>query len=202
LLHLKSLNITPPGEFRFRDPDSGFEMKEGTFYELTRTVAIHRRNNNFRPLAEAEIEDAVCQSLSPGAQAEYCAEGARIPTFVPWTDVLNFLKTAGAWLAGGLSTVEPIEAERRAGICAGCPYNRGLSGGCAACSNAVNSLRSEVLHKSTSLDGKLEACAICHCDNKMTVHVPLQTLETVPHDFGIASWCWRNPASSNYTSGK
>lgn len=200
ILHLKSLLISPPGEFRFRDPDSGFEMKEGTFYELVRTVSIHRRNNNFRPLMESEIENAVCQMLSPAAQAEYCMEGARMPTFVPWTDVLNFLKTAGAWLAGGLSTVEPSEAERRAAICAKCPYNRGLSGGCAACNNAVNALRKAVLHKGTSVDDKLQACAICGCDNRTTVHVPIKTLETVSHDFSLASWCWRNPKSSDYIS--
>ncbi len=199
MLHLKSLNITPPGEFRFKDPDSGFEMKEGTFYELTRTVSIHRRNNNFRPLSEAEIEDAVCQRLTPAAQAEYCAEGARIPTFVPWTDVFSFLRTASAWLLSGAKTVPQAEAERRASICAGCPYNRGLSGGCAACSNAVNSLRRELLHKSTSVDAKLEACAICNCDNKTLAHIPIKTLETVPHDFSLASWCWRNKNSAAYS---
>lgn len=198
MLHLKSLNISPPGEFQFKDPDSGFEMKEGTFYELVGTIAVHRRNNKFRPLSEAEIEDAICQRMSPGSQAEYCMEGARLPTFVPWTDVLNFLKTAGVWLAGGLKTVEPVEAERRAGICAGCPYNRSLSGGCVTCVNTVNSFRREIMNKATSVDGKLEACAICHCDNKTIVHIPIRTLETVPHDFGVASWCWRNHNSINY----
>ena len=199
MLHLKSLNISPPGEFRFKDPNSGFEMKEGTFYELVRTVAIHRRNNNFRPLMEAEIEDAVCQGLSPASQAEYCAEGARLPTFVPWTDVLSFLKTSAKWLGGGMTMVPQEEAERRAGLCQNCPYNRALSGGCAVCSNAVNSLRSNILHKSTSQDSKLQSCVICSCDNRTTVHIPIKTLETVPHDFSLAKqWCWRDPGSPNY----
>jgi hypothetical protein len=168
------------------------------FVDLVAKANSHRRNNNYSLMTDAEIEDRICQHLTPASQAEFCAEGARIPASVPWTDVADFLRTAGKWLVGGLKKVPQAEAERRASICATCPYNRGLAGGCAACQKAVNLIREEVLHNSTAYDGNLQACAICHCDNRATVHIPISTLETVPHNFSIASWCWRNPTSANY----
>jgi len=198
MLHLKSLLVTVPGGWTFKDPTSGFVSDANIFIDLVAKVAAHRRNNNYPPLTEAEIEDQICRSLSPASQAEFCEGGARLPATIPWTDVMSFLKTAAAWLGSRMAQVPQAEAERRAAICAQCPFNRGLAGGCAACQTAVNILRSEVLHASTSHDSELQACAICNCDNRATVHIPIATLETVPHDFSVAGWCWRNKNGSNY----
>jgi hypothetical protein len=199
MLHFKTLNVTPPGGWRFTDPNSGLVSEANIFPDLLQKVHQHRRNNNFLPLTESEIEDIVCRSLTPAAQAEFCTDGARIPDAVPWTKVAEFIKTAAAWVAHRDAYVPQEEAERRAAICAGCPYNRGIAGNCAACHATVNALRTAVLKKATRYDDKLKACALCGCDNKLTVHVPLKALETVSHDFSLAQpWCWRDPTSPNY----
>lgn len=198
-MHLKSLTKGPPGGFRYTQPESGHFMKAITFNMLCSKVLRHRQNMRYRIVTEGfqtigqEMEDYICHLLSPDDQVRNCKAGYRSRGSVPWQEVSEFIKTAAKWFVTGRRLVPNEEAERRAAICANCPLNVGMSG-CASCRNEVNEFVHETLHRSTQLDERLQACGVCGCELKSTVHLPIDVLDAGgKHTF--PEWCWRHKSA-------
>lgn len=198
-MHLKTLDRMPPGGWRYIQPETGHAMVGITFRTLLNKVGDHRANMKIvseRNMA-AEVEDAICQALSPEDQVAWCETGMRTLKSISWTEVAAFLKTAAAWVSGGQQLVTPQEAERRATICAGCPLNVGLHG-CGMCRRALQEVREKILNRGTSKDSVLEACGVCGCDNKTQVHVPLEVLKRGRAGLQYPAWCWKvGPAETS-----
>jgi hypothetical protein len=195
-MHLKTLNIGPPGGFTYRQKESGFSMTGITFQALVKKVAQHRTNDNYPMIGEgyltlsAEVEAQICERLSPIDQVALCDNNFRPVTSIHWTQVITFLKTLVAWFTTGFVLVPQEEAERRAAICINCPYNVGLSG-CGGCKTAVSVMRASLLKATTSQDAGLQACGVCGCDNPTQVHVPLEVLRAGKVDLPYPTWCWK-----------
>jgi hypothetical protein len=193
-MYLKTIRTTPPGGWRYVQAESGYAMEANTLYDLAGKVAAHRRNMEY-PMGTdiaKEIEEWICDRIPFKDQAEWCDTTSLTPprTRVHWTMVQSFLQTAGAWLLADRQLVPQEEAERRAAICADCPFNVGMSG-CAVCYATLNGLRGSMMHRSTSQDDKLQACGICGCDNKTQAHIPLNVLaKGVPHTY--PNFCWKS----------
>lgn len=190
-MKLKDPNLSPPGSFRYTQPESNHLMVGITLGTLLQLVSQHRQNMGYQTHGNlrAEIEDAICQSLSPEDQVAHCDIGVASSS-VHWSTVLRFLKTAASWAIGGFQLVPQEEAERRATICATCPLNVALSG-CAVCRTTLDEARELLLKRSTSRDAELRACGICGCDNKAQVHFPLEALKQGTGDLSYPSWCWK-----------
>lgn len=193
-MHLKSLLVEPPGSWYYTQPETGHQMKEVTFGMLVQRIAQHRANMKIETKGDlaAEIEKAICNSLSHENQIAHCEFGITAPRSVHWTAIQQFLTTAAAFVLGPDTLVTQEEAERRAGICSQCPLNVGLHG-CAICRSTLNSLREKLTTRKTAQDDRLLACGVCGCDNRIQVHVPLSALATGSGDLVYPAWCWRNP---------
>jgi hypothetical protein len=174
-----------------------------TFPALVKKVSQHRTNQNYLMVGEGfntlgdEIEAQICARMSPIDQVANCDSALRPVTQIHWTQVITFLQTLVAWFKTGFALVPQEEAERRAAICAKCPYNVGLSG-CGGCKTAVSVMRASLLKASTSQDAGLQACGVCGCDNPTQVHVPLDVLRAGKADLPYpASWCWKAKGGVN-----
>lgn len=200
-MRLRNLLISPPGNWSYTQPETGVRMTAVTFQSLIGKVVQHRQNNKLDVAnVYSEVEAAICASLSPEDQVANCVTGTRERRSVGWAEIVSFSTWLTKWWTGGRQLVEPEEANRRAAICATCPYNVGVTG-CSVCRTSIGVLRNKLMRVTpTTSDNKLLACGICGCDLKTIAHVPLDTLEKSSHDYSKVSWCWRNKQSSNYAA--
>lgn len=81
---LNDLMTGPPGNWKYTQPETGWTGTAITFLDLVRKVSQHRSNMNlpqpkagFESLA-AEVEDAICHSLSEADQKIHCREPNRV----------------------------------------------------------------------------------------------------------------------------
>lgn len=195
-MHLKSLNIAPPGSWRYtcpHCPDPKITSVGVTFGQLMQRVQQHYQNmNHTSSNLMAEVEDGICQSLSPADQVEYCDTGIRQRTSIGWGEIVAFFTWLATWWVGGRELVAQPEAERRAAICAKCPYNVVVSG-CGVCRQSIGVLRNKVMALSaTEQDNNLRTCGVCRCDLRTIVHLPLDTLRHRGTDYSKVPWCWQN----------
>lgn len=198
-MKLNDLSTTPPGMWRFKHIDTGFVSRGTTFNDLVGKVAQYRQNRKEPIVSEGyvrladEVEDEICQALSPEDQIAHCNTKWRQTSGIHWREVARFLHTLAAWLKTGFQMVPQEEAERRAAICAKCPLNVGMSG-CAICRVSLQAGRDALMQRSTTSDDKLHACGVCGCDNKTQVHVPLDILRSGKSKLSYPSWCWKASA--------
>ncbi len=191
-MYLKSVLVSPPGGWHYRQPESGYAMSAINLGTLVRKVAAHRYNMGYPTEGDLaqELEAYTCARLSPEDQQEYCKTGLKLRNRVHYKQVESFLRVVAAEVLAGAPLVSTEEAERRAMICSKCPLNVG-TGGCGICESLLQGLRESVLKKSTSLDSELKACGVCGCDNKTQVHLPLEILaKGVPHNY--PNFCWKS----------
>jgi hypothetical protein len=192
----------PPGGWRFKHIDTGFVSTGVTFQSLVQKVAQYRQNHNQPVVSEGyarlsdEIEADICASLNPADQAAYCDTKFRALSGIHWKEVARFLHTLAAWVKAGFDVAPQEEAERRAAICAVCPLNVGMAG-CGVCRTALKAGRDALMQTRTSQDAKLEACGVCGCDLKTSVHVPINILRTDREFLAYPDWCWKKSGGVN-----
>lgn len=191
-LHLKKLTTSPPGGWRYTQPQSGLTMSSITFFDLLKKVGQHRTNMGYpteTTLVE-EIEDDICNSLSHEEQLRWCKTGVRGSKSIHWSMVSRFLIDLIGWLKTGFEPVAQEEAERRAEICRTCPLNIGMHG-CGSCRNKLDEVRKDLMKLTTTNDVNLKACGVCGCELKTAVHVPLDVLRQGQKDLTFPEWCWQ-----------
>jgi len=69
------------------------------------------------------------------------------------------------------------EANRRAGICVRCGWQRGIVIGCGGNCGALKDFVARIMdtqNLKTPLDERLLSCGICRCFNAIIVHIPLE----------------------------
>ena len=144
-----------------------------------------------------------CDALNPAQREEACApigsntpEVLRQKRLITWSDMKAFFAKSIAW-ATGRDVVTQQEAERRAGICRGCPNNqKAYILGCKECSNIVGKIASGIFSavgdKKTSQDSHLENCAVCACNLRILVHCPEKVLsDHKDPNHVFPSFCWQ-----------
>ncbi len=195
-MKLKDLNVGPPGGWRFTCPYCGEPKITSvgiTFGQLLGRVRIHYTNMN-HPDADLAVvvEAAICASLSHEDQVACCDTGVRNRTSVSFGEIVAFTTWLATWLTTGAKLVPQEEANRRASICATCPYNVSVSG-CAVCRTSIGILRNKLMKVDpTTSNDSLKACGVCGCDLKTITHVPIETLQHRGLDYSKVPWCWQN----------
>jgi hypothetical protein len=195
-MKLRNLSDGPPGGWRFKHLDTGYVSTGVTFQSLVQKVVQYRQNHGVPVVSEGyarlsdEIEADICASMGPRDQVAYCDTKFRPLTGIHWREVARFLHTLAAWVKAGFEKVPQEEAERRASICATCPLNVGLAG-CAVCRTALKAGRDVLMQASTAQDSRLQACGVCGCDLKTSVHVPLSVLLSDREGLVYPDWCWK-----------
>lgn len=180
---LNNPNMTVPGLFRYRVPETGFFLKE--FYawnDLEDAVVKHYRANKLPVPSDLRqlILDQLCATLPQG----WCRDGNQgFVGFVrgllhEFQRVLMGTTTLADWLikAGG-QRVDDAEVNRRGQICQRCVFNQPPIG-CSSCNlAALNKVVERAIGgHSLPIDAQLEACAVCGCSLKVKARLPMEVL--------------------------
>jgi hypothetical protein len=178
-------NLYPKDGFMFIETD-GVKIFGDTWAGVVQRVILYRKRNGYPPGNPPEEVIAQACARTPAI----CAPGNN--------DHASFLKNNASlksrvimWLnaakaASGKQFVEDATSRERAGVCATCPYNKGLPGGCASCKAAVKILREEIIGNRFQ-DGRLNACEVLGEDIPTSVHMEMQAEERGE----LPANCWR-----------
>lgn len=178
---------TPPGGWRYEQPETGYVMTSGSLAGLISKIQEHRKGNAIEAGdPERDVHEFIC-AKSP----ELCMRQTAIieKPGLGLEDVRAFAETVKAIVAkrGEGCYVESEQAEKRAAVCVSCPHNKRLPG-CTPCQGIANLVS---LNRETSRDDSLKQCAVCGCFLSSKVHLTNEViLETQAKDYTFPDWCW------------
>lgn len=202
---LKNRNNFPPGGFRFRQPETGWEPpRHLSFDDTVKQIIKHRLQNPQHKLAtdrvtvETELENyttARLQKIQGGS--EWLLEGAAtpLPKSLPSPNPAGVVAGAKKFAANAVAgaslwakwfpdgrIVHTQVAERRAAVCLECPAH--VRGNLA---QRFNQIIARELHAvfgalkdqqmTTTRDSELAVCDICDCPMRAKVWVPLDLID-------------------------
>lgn len=163
------------GGYTLENSDKGF-VGFGTTFDMLMTNVRNYRKANALPNGlglEEEVECEVCR-LYP---AECIETDARVPVPRPisWQEAVQGTRVMMSHQLAGRPLVPREEAERRAKICADCPWNYQVNFQCSGiCGELQQVVQAIVGSQGTPHDGKLRSCAVCHCYLTASVWVPIE----------------------------
>ena len=138
----------------------------------------------------AQIEDGLCQRLAGSSNCVPCSKARQTLGFgeiVRWVRAMYNFATQSKF-----QLVDQEEAERRAKICAACPYQISTSG-CWGCKGVAGMLPAIAGARKTDYDNQLKACGVCGCFNSISVHLPLDIQQDSHLSF--PDHCWKKSQS-------
>lgn len=197
MARIKHFRIVPPGGWKYVQPETGVRFESFDFDDLVRQVKAHREYKALPvDLIAEDIERQLCAGLGP----EWCAAEPG-EDYRPVRDLTAELTTAMAlslgkavtgFIASGAQFVDKAEAERRAGICRGCPFNKPAK--LCSCS-AVYSLVEALIPKDRKEIG-VSVCMACGCSLQAKVNLPLEVVNASNSpDVVFPQWCWQRPVT-------
>lgn len=152
------------GGYHYKDPNSGMHIYGTTFAMVVNRVVEHRRANGY-PIGlglEDEIEEQLC--LSYPNECSDAPEGIPRKKELTLSDVVAGTRVMMSFERNGSQLVSREEAERRAKICLGCPYNASFIKPCSGiCQELKNIVDWITERQGTQYDSKLYSCNICGC---------------------------------------
>jgi len=193
---VRDTTVSPPGGWRYIQPETGFEFTASTLREVVKRVTAHREANGLAiGDPSADIQDFVCAQLPLGSEdCIHVIEGDyAVKTKFTMDDVKRFIQAAVAAL-GSRGLVDQPEAERRAAICASCPLNTNVKG-CWRCRGLAEWLFKLIGARTTAHGSRLNQCGVCGCAIKAKIWLPLDVAQQVSEGYTFPSWCWLNEQS-------
>lgn len=193
---LRHFSITPPGGWRYVQPETAQRFSADNFRSLCEDVARHRAYKNL-PLATiaTDIERQLCAALD----LEWCRPEPG-ETHRPVRDLtyeltpalaLNAMRAVTQFLKTGGHPVPRETAERRAAICRGCPFNQPAK--FCACSSVYTAVES-LIPRDRRPPG-LDVCTACGCSLAAKVNLPASAIAaSLPADLTLPQWCWQEEA--------
>jgi len=184
---MKSLNpnLHPHSGHFFVEQD-GATLRASTWAGVIKRVVLYRQRAKYPPgkpeeevTAQACARDPVLCREDNGAHA---AEIKRQPLKARVLTWLNNLRSKKA----EVQFVDETVTRQRATICASCPNNKDLPGGCASCKAAVKILREQIIDRRLQ-DGRLRACDVLGEDLPTSSNLELQAVD----DGSLPANCWR-----------
>lgn len=194
----------PHGSFiRYKDPDSGMELKS-PYYTVAKSMAVkHRRANNY-PIGinwDNDFDENICRNTPHLECVDLNPNAINLDQTLTLGDIVRGTHVIASLKLSGGELVPHKEAEDRAAICAQCPHNVPFVKPCKGiCEELRVIVAGLVGGASTSKDHVLYSCAICRCYNAAQVHVPLEHLRkgvtpemdekwpTVQRGYGFNCW--------------
>lgn len=174
---LSEPQVTPPGGWRYVDPDTGFKFRRlyRTLDELVKHVARYRAHNGLSriPKLRMVIEAWLCEQ--PGMEGR-CREVSVVDRTL--SQYLRGAKAAAqVWLQGDRAFVPTIVAETRAAMCVECRHNKRSNKDSALRHYTDEYVQEIVGERKTSVDDKLFSCEICSCPLRPKVHISQQIVQ-------------------------
>lgn len=203
--YLKMPNTTPPGGWRYFQPESRlwFDGSDQGFEDMVERIAHHRQyrklnRQSMREVAE-DVNNQLCERLGP----EHCRD---MPAGSFWlkhdyaagltaSTVLAGSQALIAMLKEGTNAVPLEQVKARAEICRGCQFNTPLQG-CGSCSTIMQTT-ARILPSERRLSG-LETCAACGCGLQLKVNATLKTIQNADEGRNLTypAHCWVTIESS------
>lgn len=185
-----------PGYTLIGDPYGWFYPIEQTkvvvvsygWVTLIDAVKAHMAGNGIKePLTlELLMHDFMCHHVPEWCEEISHEKEAKVSA---WKMMKSFYKAVEAtWHEG---QVPQEEAERRAAICAGCPFNaEQIVNFCVGCSTRglVAKIAVYIQSKQTSKDESLKICSKCGCDLKLKVWMQKKGMENPEIEW--PEHCW------------
>jgi len=184
-----NVNLYPSNGFVYKNPDGTLLRSSKGWNDLITRVKVYRKVNNLeRGDPEKEIHQQACEN-----NPSLCSEQNPTPPVPIVGGGRKSLKgKALAWQMETrrhkkqLAFVTPEEAKRRADICAKCPHNVDVSGGCGTCRRAFSEAREDILSRRV-IDSRLNACDRLGLDTAVAVHLD----EPRVNDPDLPAVCWK-----------
>lgn len=172
--------VTPPGGWRYVDPDTQFYY--GRHYrsldELLDHVRTYRAQNKHDPISDLRlvVEDWLCCQPAVG---RYCKEepspaGRTIGHYAQGAKAAVEIAVSKAAASVGIANgpfVSLAVAEKRAAICVRCHYNEENESHSRLSRYTDTYVAGIVGNRKTSADGELLSCTICTCALRPKVHI-------------------------------
>jgi len=190
---LKHYSIVPPGGWRYVQPDTAVRFESDTLEDLVRQVTRHREYKGLNvDHVQLDIERQLCWGLSD----EWCrAEPGEVHK--PVRDLTQELttqmaaslgKAVVAFLGSGGKFNEKPEAQRRAAICRGCPFNKSAK----ACSCSAVYKLVEAMVPATRQEPGVSVCMACGCSLQAKINLPLEVVKaSLSPEVVVPPWCWQ-----------
>lgn len=191
---------TPPGGWRYTQPESGYTMVFLTFAELLSAVYKHRVANGYDTAEgwQDRFAEQLCRQLGllgtnwcSDTEAVVEPQGKRGLTAA---DVKRFLGSVAKMVAaGGDVFVDQATADSRSAVCKDCLFNTDIRG-CLGCNGIAATVGKLLGQRRAAHHGQLKNCGVCGCANRVKVWIKTDVidnsgLEYPPH-------CWQLPETS------
>jgi hypothetical protein len=170
---LKSTSTTPPGGWRYVDPDTRFVFDRDYRFlnDLLEHIKTFRAQNRLEPIPDLQmvVEEWLCHQ--PNMKGYY----KEVPNPRTMSQYLRGTRAIARTLARSAlrlseSYCPPEEAEARAAICEQCFHNDIPHEQSALAAMADTAIQELVGDRSTSKDRKLFTCLVCTCPLRAKVH--------------------------------
>jgi hypothetical protein len=200
-LKRKGAAVPYGGVYRWTDPITKVEVL-GTHWEMLLNRIYDERKANGIPCGlgfEDEVELDLCRDYP----AECELNDPRFPKKRGWLSFHEIVAGTRALLKfklAGSPLVAQEEAERRANICATCPFNVEFQRPCAGLCGELNTLVQAIVGgRQTSNAGRLKSCQLCGCFIGAAIWIPVDIQREVLTDaqreqFDNVDWCWKGKA--------
>jgi hypothetical protein len=194
MLSLAKRNITPPGGYRYIDPDTERSFEAPSLSVLVQQVKKHRVANELEvpENIEAVIEDWICRHLPAGlckdASGRISTQGMFRHTAESCIRQTSKLRTIMRQQNRNSVSVEV--AETRAIVCAACAYNFPMAG-CMSCRGIKDIIENMRNGKKTSSDMLLQVCGFNGVLNHVQVFIDDQTLIESSGQTKYPDNCWK-----------
>jgi hypothetical protein len=197
--YLKMPNVTPPGGWRYFQPETRlwFSGDDQGFEDMLEKIASHR---SFRKLARTslievkeDVHKQMCERLGP----EHCRDfpdGAfylrqNYAANMSLSTVLAGSKAIMDFLIHGVDQVPLEQVKQRAGVCLSCHLNTPMTG-CGTCSSLGKTIAKILPGERQS--SQLNACAACGCSLQLKVNATIETIKNADdgRDIQYPDHCW------------
>lgn len=190
----------PPNGWHFQVAP-GIMLEAINEEELVKQIFEYRLRHNI-PVGDIErdIDDYYC-SRWPKVCHKEPKDWENIPKTASAAPSESLMHRVTRWAAmmvhgqpkGGFSLVSAEEANRRAGICVGCPRNQPWRTGCSGCSSSSATVLAQIRKLQTvKQQGELVGCRVAGWDNATACWMPLNALPLTESQIQeLPDRCWR-----------
>lgn len=194
---IRSFRDVPPGGWRYVQPETGVHFDSDTFEGLVEKIRPHRL---YKGIGAEDLEAEVQRQLCVGLSEQECrAEPGE--DYRPVRDLTAKLTTRMALgltravtasllevASGRAALVSSDEAEARAVVCRGCPFNKPAS--LCSCSAVYRAIEAAI-PRGRELKG-ISVCMACGCSLQAKANLPLAVVQASnPLGISFPQWCWQ-----------
>lgn len=168
---------TPPGGWRFIDPETGynFHRSYSTLDQLVDHINSYRAENRLDPLPDtrAIVMHYICSKPRSAGRCVPVRYGRSLSQYLAGLNAAIKMAVRPqnkGYVPAGVS-------EKRAETCVRCPYNKLNQNHSSLGHYSDRAVQALVGARTTSQDGKLFSCSICTCPLRSKVHVAQDIVE-------------------------